>query len=237
MTTTGLPRPEHERVVRTMFDRIAPRYDLMNRVMTAGLDRRWRRLAADAARLPAGARALDLCCGTGDLTLELARRVGPEGLAVGSDFSADMLERARAKAGGAAVRFEHGNALELPYEDASFDAVTVAFGIRNVADVRTCLAEMVRCARPGGRVVVLEICTPKAPVLKMFYEGWFDRLVPLLGRLVGRDADAYSYLPASVRRFPAPSELAHMMVDAGLRGAAFRRLAGGIVALHWGTRP
>lgn len=238
MTTTGLTREGHEAQVQSMFDRIAPRYDAMNRLMTAGLDRRWRALAADAARVGPGDAVLDTCCGTGDLTLELARRVAPGGRAVGSDFAEDMLARARTKVPpGTGVVFETGNALELPYPDDAFAAATVAFGIRNVADVPRAAAEMVRVVAPGGRVVILEITTPKAPVLRAFYEGWFDRLVPLLGRVLGRDADAYAYLPASVRRFPAPDPLARILVGAGLTDVAFRRLAGGIVALHWGTVP
>ncbi|MDX6644878.1 MAG: demethylmenaquinone methyltransferase / 2-methoxy-6-polyprenyl,4-benzoquinol methylase [Miltoncostaeaceae bacterium] len=220
--------------VRAMFNRIAPRYDLLNRLMTGGLDRTWRAAAADAADLGAGARALDLCTGTGDLALALAARVKPGGEVVGADFAEAMLERARAKAAarGAPARFELADALALPFPDDSFDAATVAFGARNLADLDAGLREMARVVRPGGRVVVLEITTPAR--LRPFYELWFDRLVPRLGALVARDRAAYSYLPASVRRFPDPAGLAARMAAAGLGEVRWRRFAGGIVALHHG---
>jgi demethylmenaquinone methyltransferase / 2-methoxy-6-polyprenyl-1,4-benzoquinol methylase len=220
--------------VRAMFDRIAPRYDLLNRAMTAGLDGRWRRAAAAAADLAAGDRALDCCTGTGDLALELAPRVTRLGRVVGLDFAEEMLGRARAKAEarGLPVEFVQGDALALPFDDGSFDAATVAFGIRNVSDLDGGLAEMARVVRPGGRVVILEITTPRR--LRRFYEVWFDRVVPRLGRVLGRDGAAYSYLPASVRRFPEPPALAARMAAAGLTDVRWRPLAGGIVALHRG---
>lgn len=217
-----------------MFDRIAPRYDLLNRAMTAGLDGRWRQAAAAAADLAAGDRALDCCTGTGDLALALADRVTRSGEVVGVDFAEEMLVRARAKAAarGARIDFRPGDALDLPFADGSFDAATVAFGIRNVSDLDRGLAEMARVVRPGGRVVVLEITTPRR--LRRFYEVWFDRVVPRLGRVLGRDGAAYSYLPASVRRFPDPPALAARMAAAGLVDVRWRPLAGGIVALHHG---
>lgn len=220
--------------VRAMFDRIAPRYDLLNRTMTAGLDGRWRRAAAAAADLAAGDRALDCCTGTGDLALELADRVTPAGAVTGVDFSPQMIARAQEKARlrGAPVDFQVGDALDLPFPDDGFDAATVAFGIRNVADLDRGLSEMARVVRPGGRVVVLEITTPAH--LRRFYGLWFDRVVPQLGRVLGRDGAAYSYLPASVRRFPEPRELAARMAAAGLRDIRWRPLAAGIVALHHG---
>ena len=222
--------------VREMFDRIAPRYDLLNRTMTAGLDGRWRRAAAAAADLAAGDRALDVCTGTGDLALELAYRTAGAGEAVGVDFSEEMVARARAKAArrGSSATFRVADALALPYEDDAFDAATVAFGIRNVADLDAGLAEMARVVRPGGRVVVLEITTPQKPPLSTFFSLWFDRVVPRLGSVLGRDGAAYSYLPASVRRFPEPPELAARMAAAGLEDVRWRGLAGGIVALHHG---
>ena len=243
--------------VQAMFDRIAGVYDLMNTAMTAGLHHGWRTRAADLARAGPGSRVLDVATGTGDLALELAGRVEPGGEVVGSDFAEAMLERARVKAAAAAgavrPRFEWADALRLPYEDASFDAATVGFGARNFDDLSRGLAEMVRVVRPGGRVVVLEITTPMRPPLSLFYRLWFDRLVPSLGSVAGAAvglaaglrgeasgaaiADAYAYLPSSVRRFPGPQELAAEMERAGLADIAYVLTAGGIVAIHAGTVP
>jgi demethylmenaquinone methyltransferase / 2-methoxy-6-polyprenyl-1,4-benzoquinol methylase len=220
-----------------MFDRIASHYDAMNSVMTAGLHHRWRERTADRAGLRAGDTALDVCCGTGDLALELARRVGPEGSVVGCDFSEPMLDLAREKAAerGAPVRFEWADALELPYDSGRFDAATVGFGVRNLADLGRGLREMARVLRPGGRLVILEITQPQRPPLSAFYSLWFDRIVPLLGSLAG-DQDAYTYLPESVRTFPAPHELAARMDEAGLEQIRYTILAGGIIAIHSGVR-
>lgn len=215
-----------------MFDRIAGLYDRMNSVMTAGLHHQWRRRAADLAELSPGARALDVATGTGDLALELATRVAPGGEVVGVDFSEKMLDLARAKA-GTRVRFESGNALALDYGDDEFDAATVGFGARNFSDLGRGLTEMARVVRPGGRVVVLEITTPRRPPLSTFFELWFDRVVPALGRLV--DQQAYSYLPTSVRRFPGPEALAEVMWRCGLRDIRYVLTAGGIIALHVGV--
>ncbi|HWE10016.1 MAG TPA: bifunctional demethylmenaquinone methyltransferase/2-methoxy-6-polyprenyl-1,4-benzoquinol methylase UbiE [Solirubrobacteraceae bacterium] len=237
-----LPEPQ----VRAMFDRIAGVYDRMNAIMTAGLHHQWRRRAADLAAVRPGARALDVATGTGDLALELARRVAPGGTVVGADFSERMLELAREKAqrkrmagvipGGVELRFEPANALALPYSDGEFEAATVGFGARNFSDLDRGLAEMARVVRPGGRVVVLEITTPTRPPLSTFLEVWFDRIVPALGRLAG-DPDAYTYLPSSVRRFPPPDGLAAAMWRAGLRSISYRVTAGGIIALHVGEVP
>jgi demethylmenaquinone methyltransferase/2-methoxy-6-polyprenyl-1,4-benzoquinol methylase len=214
-----------------MFDRIARVYDLMNTVMTAGLHHRWRERAVDLAQVGAGDRALDVATGTGDMAIALQRR-GAE--VVGSDFSEQMLALAREKAPG--IEFEWGNALELPYEDESFDAATVGFGARNFGDLRAGLAEMARVVKPGGRVVVLEITTPQRPPLSWFFSLWFDRLVPLIGRLAG-DPDAYSYLPSSVRRFPGPEELGAELSGVGLVDVRWLLTAGGIIAIHSGRRP
>ncbi len=221
---TGMLAPEG---VRTMFDRIAPVYDLMNRLMTAGLDRRWRRLTVAAAVRP-GDRVLDVCCGTGDLAVE-ASRAGGE--VTGLDFSPRMLERARRKLHS--VTWVEGDALELPFADESFDAATVGFGVRNLSDLERGLQELRRVLRRGGRVAVLEITRPKGP-LRHFYALWFDRIVPLLGKVLPGGA-AYTYLPASVRRFPGPEELAALLADAGFAEPRFRLFAGGIVALHTGV--
>jgi demethylmenaquinone methyltransferase / 2-methoxy-6-polyprenyl-1,4-benzoquinol methylase len=216
--------------VRAMFDRIARVYDVMNTVMTAGMHHRWRERAADLARVGPGARALDVATGTGDLAIELARR-GAE--VTGLDFSDRMLELARGKAPG--VEWVQGDALELPYADGEFDAVTVGFGARNFSDLGRGLREMARVARPGGRVVVLEITTPQKPPLSWFFRLWFDRVVPALGRLAG-DADAYTYLPSSVRRFPGPRELGAALGEAGLEDVRWVLTAGGIIAVHSGTK-
>ena len=227
------PGTLEEPQVRAMFDRIASFYDVMNSVMTAGLHHRWRRRAADLAAVGPGSRALDVATGTGDLAVELGRRVGADGEVVGSDFSEEMLTLARRKAPG--LRFEWGNALELPYEDGRFDAATVGFGARNFSDLDRGLAEMARVVRPGGRVVVLEITTPQRPPLSTFFQVWFDRIVPLMGRLTGESV-AYSYLPSSVRRFPAPEGLAAAMARAGLSDIRWILTAGGIIAIHVGTK-
>jgi demethylmenaquinone methyltransferase/2-methoxy-6-polyprenyl-1,4-benzoquinol methylase len=222
-----------ETQVRAMFDRIASVYDRMNSLMTAGMHHRWRERAADLARVGPGDRALDVATGTGDLAIELKRRVGAGGEVVGVDFSERMLELARGKAPG--LHFEAGNALELPYPSASFDAVTVGFGARNFDDLSRGIAELARVTRPGGRVVVLEITTPQRPPLSWFFGLWFDRVVPALGRVAG-DPDAYTYLPSSVRRFPGPADLAAELAAAGLGDVRWILTAGGIIALHAGTR-
>ena len=212
-----------------MFDRIARVYDRMNSVMTAWMHHRWRERAADLAGVGPGSTALDVATGTGDLAVELARR-GAE--VTGMDFAPAMLALARKKAPG--LTFEEGDALELRYNDASFDAVTVGFGARNFSDLDHGLAEMARVTKPGGRVVVLEITTPQKPPLSWFFRAWFDTVVPALGRLAG-DPDAYTYLPSSVRRFPGPEELAARMAAAGLGEVRWLLTAGGIIAIHSGT--
>jgi demethylmenaquinone methyltransferase / 2-methoxy-6-polyprenyl-1,4-benzoquinol methylase len=218
--------------VQAMFDRIASIYDRLNGVMTVGMHHRWRARAADLARIGPGDRVLDVATGTGDLAIELKRRVGASGEVVGSDFSDAMLELAREKADD--VRFEHGNALGLPYEDDSFDAATVGFGARNFSDLAQGLREMTRVVRPGGRVVVLEITTPQRPPLSWFFRLWFDRVVPLLGRAAG-DPEAYSYLPNSVRRFPDARGLGAAMTAVGLVDVRWIVTAGGIIAIHAGA--
>jgi demethylmenaquinone methyltransferase/2-methoxy-6-polyprenyl-1,4-benzoquinol methylase len=193
---------------------------------------RWRERAADLASLSPGGSALDVATGTGDLAVELKRRVGPAGTVIGSDFSEGMLDLARDKSGD--VRWEWANALDLSYDTDSFDAATVGFGARNFADLSQGLREMVRVVRPGGRVVVLEITTPQKPPLSFFFRAWFDTVVPAIGRVAG-DADAYTYLPSSVRRFPGPRDLAAELAGAGLRDVGWLLTAGGIIAIHHGT--
>ncbi len=212
--------------VRAMFDRIAGVYDLMNTVMTAGLHHQWRSRAVDLARVGPGTRALDVASGTGDLAIEIASRGGD---VVGSDFSQGMLDRARVKAPG--LTWEQADATALQYADNEFDAATVGFGARNFGDLPQGLREMVRVVKPGGRVVILEITTPQKPPLSTFFSLWFDRVVPLMGRF----DDAYTYLPASVKRFPGPEALAGELVAAGCKDVGWILTAGGIIALHHGT--
>jgi demethylmenaquinone methyltransferase/2-methoxy-6-polyprenyl-1,4-benzoquinol methylase len=210
-----------------MFDRIAPVYDAMNRTMTAGLDRRWRRITAETVVHP-GDAVLDACCGTGDLAIACARAGGR---VTGVDFSERMLERARRKA--PELEWIEGDLLALPFADESFDAATVGFGVRNVEDLDRALLELRRVLRPGGRLGILEITRPGG-ILGPFYRVWFDRVVPLLGKLLP-GGSAYTYLPASVKRFPGPGALAELIASAGFRDVRVRRFAGGIVALHSGV--
>ncbi|MGZ4320341.1 MAG: class I SAM-dependent methyltransferase [Gaiellaceae bacterium] len=223
MVETGRLAPD---AVRTMFDRIAPVYDAMNRIMTAGLDRRWRRITAESV-VREGDAVLDAACGTGDLALADAKAGGR---VTGLDFSERMLERARRK--GPGLEWVQGDALALPFEDASFDAATVGFGVRNLDDLEAGLRELRRVLRPGGRLGVLEITRPRG-ALRVFYSLWFDRIVPLLGKVLPGGA-AYTYLPASVRRFPGPDDLAALLARTGFADVEYRTFAGGIVALHTG---
>jgi demethylmenaquinone methyltransferase/2-methoxy-6-polyprenyl-1,4-benzoquinol methylase len=204
-------------------------YDVMNHVMTAGLDRRWRKLAVEEVVWP-GDRVLDACCGTGDLAVAAERRGGR---VVGLDFSEKMLERARKKSG--AIEWVQGDALALPFGDAEFDAATVGFGVRNLADLEGGLRELARVLRPGGKLAVLEITRPRG-ILRPFFRLWFDGVIPVLGRVLP-GGEAYTYLPASVRRFPGPDDLSALLERAGFEGVRYRLLGGGIVALHVGTRP
>jgi demethylmenaquinone methyltransferase / 2-methoxy-6-polyprenyl-1,4-benzoquinol methylase len=224
--TAGVLAPAE---VRAMFDRISPVYDVMNRLMTAGFDRRWRRLAAESVVRP-GDLVLDACCGTGDLALA-AKKAG--GRVTGLDFSERMLARASRKSDG--VEWVLGDVTELPFADESFDAATVGFGIRNVPDLAAGLAELARVLRPGGPLACLEITRPDG-LLRPFFRLWFDGLVPLAGRILP-GGSAYTYLPASVRRFPGPADLAAELGRAGFDDIGWRLLGGGIVALHVGRKP
>jgi demethylmenaquinone methyltransferase/2-methoxy-6-polyprenyl-1,4-benzoquinol methylase len=218
---TGRLEPD---AVREMFDRIAPVYDVMNRAMSLGLDVRWRRMTARAVVRP-GERVLDVCCGTGDLAVADSEAGGD---VTGLDFSEQMLARARRKSD--AIAWIRGDATDLPFPDAAFDAVTVGFGIRNLDDMESGLRELARVLRPGGRLGCLEITRPRG-ALRPFFRLWFDGLVPLAGRVLP-GGSAYTYLPASVRRFPGPDDLAGAMERAGFSAIRWKLLGGGIVALH-----
>ena len=234
---SGSTSRDPERIA-AMFDRITPHYDLMNRLMTVGLDGLWRAAAAAAAAPPPGAPLLDACCGTGDLSLALARAY-PGSAVTGLDFSDAMLGCARPKAAraGASIEFVHGDLLALPFADASFGAVTVGWGVRNVADLERAFAEMVRVAAPGARVVCLEATTPAGALGRRFHALWLARVVPALGALVTGEAEAYAYLPASVRSFPDAEGLAAVMSAAGLTEVRYRLYGLGAMALHVGRAP
>ena len=220
-----------------MFDRIAGRYDLLNVVMSAGLNRLWNRRVVAAASLNPGGRALDLACGTGSLTRDLARKVGPDGYVLGIDFSKEMLRAARSRP-LAHVEYRLGDATDLgDVPSESFDAATIAYGARNIPDLDGLFFEMARALKPGGVAVCLEIARPTGRVTSRFYGLWFDTMVPKLGGLISGDAPAYAYLPESVKEFVAPGELADIIGRNGLQNVTWRRLAGGIITLHRGTKP
>ncbi len=229
--------PARPPTVARMFGRIAPRYDLLNTLMTFGLDAGWRRRAVAAAALRPDGRALDVGTGTGALALALAR-AAPRAQVIGVDFAPAMVVRAPARVARAGVAahawFAQADALRLPFPDASFDCVTSAFVMRNVADLGQAFREQARVLRPGGRVVCVELTRPRQPVFRHLFAWYFHRWVPLLGALVAGDAVAYTYLPESVDRFPAPSALADVMREAGLRGVRYELLGLGTVSLHVG---
>lgn len=226
--------------VNTMFDTIAPRYDLMNRLMTFGMDRRWRNYVVAEAAPPTGGSALDVATGTGDIAIALAGRVGAAGSVIASDFSEGMMRPGPAKAEragvGAIVRFMAADALDLPFPDATFDCVTTGFAMRNVTDIERAFREMCRVTKPGGRVVCLEVAKPGFPPVRFLHQCYFNRIVPLLGKLITGHGEAYRYLPESARNFPPPSALKEMMERAGLRAVRFRRMSLGAVAVHTGTK-
>ena len=223
--------------MQEMFDRIAGRYELLNALMSAGLNRIWNKKALQATGLRPGGRALDLACGTGSLTRDLAKKVGSEGYVLGMDFSKEMIGAAK-KRPASNVEYLLGDATDLQgVEDGSFDAATIAYGARNIPNLDALFGEMARAVRPGGRVVCLEIARPRGRFFATFYGLWFDRLVPWLGAKVSGDAWAYSYLPESVKAFVAPGELAEIMRRNGLQNVTWWRFSGGIVTLHAGTKP
>lgn len=233
MARPGNRVPEAD--VTAMFDALVPVYDRLNTLMTAGADERWRHLAAEAAQLQAGDAAIDVACGTGRLAVRLARAVGPFGRVEAVDLSPAMVQRAAADHRAyVQLTFGVANALALPFEAGSFDAATIAFGLRNLADYHRGFAEMARVVRPGGRVVCLELSLPRHRTLAKAYHATFRRSAPLIAALAGGPADAYRYLPDSLDGFPDAEVLAATMTSAGLVDVRFRRLAMGAVALHVG---
>jgi demethylmenaquinone methyltransferase/2-methoxy-6-polyprenyl-1,4-benzoquinol methylase len=230
--------PARAAYVEDVFTRIAPRYDLLNRVMTGGRDRRWRAITVAETRLRPGGTALDVATGTGDLALALARVAGPAGHVVGVDFTAAMLDLARHKARAAPVapEFRHADALDLPFPDDAFDAVTIGFGLRNVADVPRALSEMYRVLRPGGRLACLEITRPRVPLLAAGFYAYFDHVVPRLGAILNGAREAYTYLPTSLQSFPDAPALRLLMLGAGFGPVHVRLLNFGTIAVHVGRR-
>ena len=219
--------------VRRLFSGVAPRYDLLNRLLSFGIDRNWRRDVAAGLALNPQARVLDLCCGTGDLALEMAGRAN----AFGCDFTWEMLVRARAKSErlGRTLRLIAADALRLPFPDGAFDAATVAFGVRNLEDLTGGLGEFRRVLRPGGRLAILEFSHPTHLLLRLPYWIYLNGFLPWFGRLVSRRKGAYFYLATSIAGFPEPEEVSGILERQGFAEVRFRRLTGGIVAVHEAT--
>ncbi|HJR08544.1 MAG TPA: bifunctional demethylmenaquinone methyltransferase/2-methoxy-6-polyprenyl-1,4-benzoquinol methylase UbiE [Pyrinomonadaceae bacterium] len=232
-------RQEHARRVNSMFAGIASRYDLLNHLLSANIDRRWRRLVAERLRpaLVAGTRTLDVACGTGDLALTLSE--AGETRVTGLDFCRPMLEVAAQKAAQSkrAVPFIEADALALPFAPETFDVATIAFGLRNLASVEGGLRELFRVLRPGGRVAILEFSHPVVPGFRALFQFYFSRVLPRIGGLVSGERGAYEYLPDSVSRFPDQRRLAELMREVGFEEVSYQNLTGGIAALHLGTRP
>jgi demethylmenaquinone methyltransferase/2-methoxy-6-polyprenyl-1,4-benzoquinol methylase len=227
--------------VREMFDRIAPHYDFLNRLLSLRRDVGWRRILADALALPPAARLLDVACGTADVALEIRRRLGPQAVVVGADFSMQMLRSARPKVRDEQARprvhLAAADAFSPPFRNESFDAVTIAFGIRNIQDKATVLKRFLEQLKPGGQVAVLELATPESGALRAAYLLYFNRLLPLLGRMFSKHNYAYSYLPASVAQFPPAAAFARSMRSAGFEAVRYRKLTLGVAVLFIGRKP
>ncbi|MBE3585762.1 MAG: demethylmenaquinone methyltransferase [Thermoanaerobacter sp.] len=233
------PYRSKEEYVHAIFSSIASRYDWLNTALSFNRDKYWRRFAAAQTGLQPGGCGLDVCCGTGMLTIELARLAGPGGRVIGLDFCEKMLLKGRENISktpySGQIQFVQGNAVDLPFPDNTFDCATIGFALRNVPDIRKTISEMARVVRPGGKVVSLELSKPSLPVFKQLYYFYFNRLVPLLGRLgVGFDGP-YSYLPNSLKDFPHQEEIKELFRETGLADARYYELTGGIVAVHVGT--
>ena len=235
-------KPERKaEYVNRMFAQIAPSYDRMNRLMTFGLDQGWRRTVVAEAAPPPGGKALDVATGTGDIALALAPKVGAQGEVIASDFCLEMMLPGPGKAEKAGVaevvRWVAADALKLPFADNTFDCVTTGFAMRNVTNIEQAFRDMGRVVKPGGRVVCLEVARPKLALVRWGHQLYFNRIVPLIGRLISGHAEAYTYLPASARNFPPPEELKRIMERAGLTQVRFRRYGLGAVAIHVGVKP
>jgi demethylmenaquinone methyltransferase/2-methoxy-6-polyprenyl-1,4-benzoquinol methylase len=220
--------------VRDLFDRIAGRYDLANTAMTGGLDALWRRRAAAQIDVPSDARLVDLCCGTGALTRILAKKV-PDGEAIGIDFSANMLDVARAATGCPNIRYLQGDVLSLPFNDAYVDGATMGYSMRNIVDIGACLREIKRVLKPGASFVNLEISKPSNPLWRKTFFFYFYRVLPSIGGFVGRDKAAYRYLPQSLVNSPDASELAQLFKESGFAHVRCLQLMGGAITIHVGT--
>ena len=238
MPENGSAAKEHAGRVREMFSTIAGRYDLLNHLLSGNVDKRWRRIVATRVRDKLssgdGARVLDVACGTGDLSLTLFEITGAG--VVGTDFCRPMLAIAAGKTSGR-IRLIEGDALDLPFRDGTFDVVTIAFGLRNLSNVESGLAELSRVVKPGGWVAVLEFSRPANAILRPLFNLYFRKLLPWMGGLISGSLSAYTYLPASVQKFPDQSQLSLLMEQAGLAQVEFENLTGGIAALHMGRRP
>ncbi|GAB4271497.1 ubiquinone/menaquinone biosynthesis methyltransferase [Thermincola ferriacetica] len=239
---TKLPSKENkEKFVRDMFNSIARRYDLMNTLMTGGLDKKWRKFAVKRAELQPGGYGLDVCCGTGMLTMELARAAGLDGRVTGLDFSEKMLAVAKENLKNFDLKDNisliQGNAMALPFAENTFDCATVGWGLRNVPDIMTALREMVRVVKPGAKVVSLDMAQPTAPVFKQLYWFCFEKVIPAMGKLWAGNKGAYSYLHASAKVFPNQKVLVQMFREAGLVETKYHNFCGGVVAVVEGRKP
>ncbi len=235
-------KPENKaQYVNRMFNQIAPTYDRVNRLMTFGLDQGWRKAVVAACQLKPGGRALDVATGTGDIALELGKAVGPQGEVIASDFAFDMMLPGLPKADKAGmnniIQFLAADALNLPFADNSFDAITTGFAMRNVVDIQKAFSEMNRVVKPGGKVVCLEVARPRWAIIRFGHQLYFNKIVPLIGKLISGHKEAYTYLPESAKNFPPPEELKRIMERAGLEQVSFRLYGLGAAAIHVGSKP